>query len=203
MIKQTPPVIGLAGGIGSGKSTITSFFHKLGVQSVDADDIARLVVEPGSYCLHKIVQRYGEGALLPNGELDRATLRNIIFNEPSEKTWLESLTHPVIREEIAKQLSNATSSYVLLVHPLLFETKQNTQCQLVIAIDVPEHIQVDRVVKRDTSDAEMAKKIINTQLNNQERLKMADLVFENSGNLDDMSDRVLTMHNKIIELIKC
>lgn len=203
MTKQICPIIGLAGGIGSGKSTITSCFHKLGIQYVDADDVARLVVKPQSYCLEKIVQRYGKNILLNNGELDRAALRHIIFNQSDERAWLESLTHPAIKKEITQQLNKATSDYALLVHPLLFETKQHKHCKFVIAIDVPEEVQIQRVMQRDNTDAKTVKSIMAAQLKNQKRLQKADLVFENSSHIDDMSGKVLAMHNKIIELIRC
>jgi dephospho-CoA kinase len=203
MMNDSTPIVGLAGGIGSGKSTITKCFNALGIQSVDADDVARLVVQPGSNCLHQIHQRHGDGILLDDGSLNRSALRTIIFNQPEERQWLEALTHPAIREEIKKQLSEASSKYVLLVHPLLFETKQNTLCQLVIAIDVSIEIQLQRVMNRDQISQESAQKIIMTQLSNNERINRADLVLENSGNIDNMNAKVIKLHEKILELLVC
>lgn len=199
----SPIIIGLAGGIGSGKSTITKCFNSLGIESVDADDVARLVVEPGTHCLHQIHQRHGDDILLEDGSLNRNTLRTIIFNEPKERLWLESLTHPVIREEIHSQLNKTSSQYALLVHPLLFETKQNTICQFVIAIDVLIEIQIQRVMARDKISQESAEKIIATQLSNKERIAKADLVLENSGHIDDMNVKVVRLHKKILELLVC
>jgi len=203
MMNNTTPIIGLAGGIGSGKSTISKCFNAIGIQSVDADDVARLVVQPGSNCLHQIHQRHGDEILLKDGSLDRSALRTIIFNQPEERLWLESLTHPVIREEIQTQLSKTSSKYALLVHPLLFETKQDIICQFVIAIDVSRKVQLQRVMSRDQISQESAEKIIATQLSNDERIDRADLVLENSGNIDEMNAKVSKLHEKILELLVC
>lgn len=200
MIKRSPPIIGLTGGIGSGKSTIAKSFLKLGIQSVDADDVARLVVLPGSDCLNQIHQRHGNAILLNDGTLNRRALRDIIFNQPEERAWLEALTHPAIRTQLLTQLDKATSAYVLLVHPLLFETKQNKICQQVIAIDVSIEVQLQRVMQRDAISLEDAKKILSTQLSNEERTKRADLILENSGNTNKMNDKVLKMNEKILAL---
>ena len=199
MTTHTSPIIGLAGGIGSGKSTITKYFNDIGIQSVDADDVARLVVLPGSVCLNQIQQRYGEKILLSDGALNRSALRTIIFNQPEERTWIEELTHPAIRKEITKQLNSVTSPYALLVHPLLFETKQNAICQLIVAIDVPKDIQLQRVMSRDRISQESAEKIMATQLSNSERIERADLVLENSGNIAEMNAKVFKLHKKILE----
>ncbi|MCB5162769.1 dephospho-CoA kinase [Marinomonas algarum] len=201
MERTSPPIIGLAGGIGSGKSTIARCFNKLGIQSVDVDDIARLVVKPGTPCLSAIREHFGEKVIQEDGSLNRSVLRKIIFDVPEERVWLESLTHPAIREETFKQLSNASSEYVLLVHPLLFETQQNKQCYRVIAIDTTEQVQLERVTLRDNVSVESAKKILAAQLSNEERLKRADYQLENSGTLDNMNDKVLKIHQKVLESI--
>ncbi|MDE8603127.1 dephospho-CoA kinase [Marinomonas sp. RSW2] len=203
MTDTTPPIIGLAGGIGSGKSTITKCFNKLGIQSVDADDVARLVVQPESACLSKIHQRHGDHILLNDGNLNRSALRTIIFNQPEERVWLEALTHPAIRDEIKVQLNATSSTYTLLVHPLLFETKQDAICKLVVAIDVPAHIQIQRVMSRDKISQESAEKIMRTQLSNSERIERADLVLENAGNIVEMNAKVFKLHQNILELLSC
>ncbi|MGO2514108.1 MULTISPECIES: dephospho-CoA kinase [Marinomonas] len=203
MTTHTPTIIGLAGGIGSGKSTITKYFNEIGIQSVDADDVARIVVEPGSNCLNNIHQRYGDNILLNDGTLNRKSLRDIIFDNPEERIWLEALTHPAIREEISTRLHAITSSYALLVHPLLFETKQDAVCKLVIAIDVPENVQLQRVMSRDNISRESAEKIMAAQLSNSERIERADLVLENSGNIAEMNAKVLKLHKKILESQSC
>jgi dephospho-CoA kinase len=203
MTNSSPTIIGLAGGIGSGKSTVTKYFNELGIQSVDADDVARLVVKPNSDCLKKIHLRYGNDILLNDGTLNRKVLREIIFDQPKEREWLEALTHPVIRQEIMAQLNATTSRYVLLVHPLLFETKQDTLCKWVIAIDVPREIQIQRIISRDNVSQDSAEKILVTQLANNERIKRADFVLENAGNIADMNAKVLKLHQKILESLLC
>ncbi|WP_111639830.1 dephospho-CoA kinase [Marinomonas shanghaiensis] len=203
MTNSPPTIIGLAGGIGSGKSTVTKYFNELGIQSVDADDVARLVVKPNSDCLKKIHLRYGNDILLNDGTLNRKVLREIIFDQPKEREWLEALTHPVIRQEIMAQLNATTSRYVLLVHPLLFETKQDTLCKWVIAIDVPREIQIQRIISRDNVSQDSAEKILVTQLANNERIKRADFVLENAGNIADMNAKVLKLHQKILESLLC
>lgn len=195
---NTPTIIGLAGGIGSGKSTIARCFNALGIQSIDADDVARLIVQPGSICLNKIHQRHGDSILLQDGSLNRKALRTIIFNQPEERVWLETLTHPAIRQEIHRQLAEITSPYGLLVHPLLFETHQNSLCKQVIAIDVPRDIQIERVMLRDHIDKESALKILATQLKNDERIARADLVIETAGNIAEMNAKVLKLHKNIL-----
>ncbi|TYL47920.1 dephospho-CoA kinase [Marinomonas sp. IMCC 4694] len=200
MTRRSPPIIGLTGGIGSGKSTVAKCFFELGIQNVDADDIARLVVLPGSECLHKIHQRHGDAILLNDGTLNRRGLRDIIFNQPEERAWLEALTHPAIRKGLLIQLDKATSKYVLLVHPLLFETKQNEICKQVIAIDVPAEIQLQRVMLRDNISEENAQKILSTQLSNKDRIRNADLSLKNSGNTDELNDKVFKLNEEILAL---
>ncbi len=196
------PIIGLAGGIGSGKSTIATLFNQLGIESIDADDVARQVVERGTPALTKIHQRFGDDILLEDGTLDRRALRQIVFSQPEEKAWLESVTHPAIRESLSEALQAAKSDYVLLVHPLLFETQQNKMCRHVIAIDTPKEIQIQRVMNRDHINEETTLSIINSQLSNQARLDKADLVLENAGNINEMNAKVLNMHETILRLIK-
>ncbi|KZN13249.1 dephospho-CoA kinase [Marinomonas sp. TW1] len=196
------PIIGLAGGIGSGKSTIATLFNQLGIESIDADDIARQVVELGTPVLTKIHQRFGDEILLEDGTLNRRALRHIIFSQPEEKSWLESVSHPAIRESLIVALQQAKSNYVLLVHPLLFETQQHKMCRYVIAINVPKEIQIQRVMNRDQIDEETTLNIINSQLSNQDRLDKADLVLENTGNINEMNAKVLEMHETILRLIK-
>lgn len=194
-------VVGLAGGIGSGKSTIANLFAQLGVEFVDADDVARQVVEPDSPCLKAISQRYGPEILLKDGTLNRRALRDIVFDEPSERLWLESITHPEIKKRILMQIQSAQSAYVLLVHPLLFETGQNAHCDITVAISVPESLQIDRVCQRDQVSREQAEKIVHTQLSDKERTKQADYVLENTGNTIDLNDKVNQLHSLFLQRV--
>ncbi|NVK75612.1 dephospho-CoA kinase [Marinomonas sp. CT5] len=197
------PIVGLTGGIGSGKSTIAKCFNALGILSVDADDVARQIVELGTPCLREIHQHFGDAILLDDGNLNRRALRNIIFDQPEEKAWLESKTHPAIREEIRSQLDSINTPYALLVHPLLFETQQDFLCNFIIAIDVSREIQLERVMKRDSTTRDNVIKIINSQLSNNDRLNRADFCLENTGNLAELNDKVIKLHQKILESLSC
>jgi dephospho-CoA kinase len=190
-------IVGLTGGIGSGKSTIANLFATHGIDYVDVDNVSREIVLPGSGLLNMIANRYGETILNDDFSLNRAQLRQIIFNNLKEKQWLESVTHPLIKKLTMEKISQSTSEYCLLVHPLLFETGQDKVCQAVIAISVPHSIQVARVCSRDKSSPEDALKIINTQISNQERTSKAKYVIENTGNLDELGDKVCLLHQKI------
>ena len=133
-------VVGITGGIGSGKSAVTDYLETKGVAVVDADKVARLVVEPGTAGLAAIAEYFGEEILQPGGELDRAALRKVVFDNPDKRKVLEGITHPLIREEIARQLSEAKSPYVVLASPLLLESGQNSFADYVVVVDVPESV---------------------------------------------------------------
>jgi len=135
-------VLGVTGGIGSGKSAVTARFEKLGIEVVDADIAARTVVALGKPALEKIAERFGSSILLASGELDRPALRKIVFEKPEERKWLESLTHPLIRDEIMNGLKRAQSPYVILVSPLLIESGQYHFAQRILVVDVPESTQI-------------------------------------------------------------
>lgn len=193
------PIVGLAGGIGSGKSTISQYFNQLGIISIDADDVAREVVEPGSHALNEIVKRYGSKILLEDKRLDRKQLRHIIFEQAEEKAWLESVTHPQIKKRIEELIDAADSKYVLLVHPLLFETGQDKSCDFIIAISVSREVQVQRVCARDDCSEALANKIIDSQISDIQRTELANISLKNTGNISDLNAKVEKMNQYIIE----
>ncbi|RUR36634.1 dephospho-CoA kinase [Vreelandella populi] len=176
-------IIGLTGGIGSGKSTVAHAFETLGVSWVDADIVAREIVEPGEPALKAIIDYFGEGVTKTDGTLDRAALRALVFADPTKRLWLESVTHPKIRERIIKQLSHLSqcSPYVLLVSPLLFESGQNALVDRSLVVDVPVHIQLSRTLARDNVSNEQVHAILAAQLPRDQRLAKADDVIDNSG----------------------
>lgn len=194
-------LIGLTGGIGSGKSTAAKLFHELNVQYIDADDVAREVVQPGEDCLQQIVDHFGQHVVKANGELDRAALREIVFANPEQRKALESITHPVIRQRLQQHINQMTGLYALLVHPLLFETGQNALCDFTIAISVPKELQIERVMQRDHNSRTQVEHILDTQLSNDERCRQADFILENTGNSADLSVKVLQTHNKLQKLL--
>lgn len=192
------PVIGITGGIGSGKTAVTERLHQLGITVVDADVAARVIMEPGGPALAAVAEHFGNDVLLADGRLDRAALRKIVFADPAERQWLETLTHPLIGEEIRHQLSAANSPYVVLASPLLLESSQRSFCDRVIVVDVPEALQVERTMARDDNDEEQVRRIIAAQMPREKRLAAADEVIDNSGSLEQLLRQVDALHQKLL-----
>ena len=191
-------IIGLTGGIGSGKSTIAELFAELGVPSVDADIIAHEVVKKGSPSLAKIIEHFGKHILLDNGELNRAALRELIFTNEKEKNWLNDLLHPIIRQEITTQLAAQTAPYTLFIAPLLIENNLTTLCDRVLVIDVKPETQIARASSRDHNNIQQIQSIMNAQVSREERLKWADDIISNDAklpeNLPHLKQKVLELH---------
>jgi dephospho-CoA kinase len=197
-------IVGLTGGIGSGKSTVVRLFGELGVHWVDADNVARDVVEPGTSALVSIASHFGDDILANDGNLDRARLREIVFRQPEERRWLEALLHPIIREELVHQLTpenNASSyqlPYVLLVSPLLFETDQHQLADHNIVVDVPVDVQIERTMSRDNNAREQVERIIGAQMPREQRVAKADSVIDNSRPINVVQRRVQELHNEFL-----
>tara|TARA_B100000900_G_scaffold114900_1_gene96449 strand:+ start:242 stop:847 length:606 start_codon:yes stop_codon:yes gene_type:complete len=191
-------VVGITGGIGSGKSAVTDHLETLGVTVVDADKVARVVVEPGTNGLTAIAEHFGKDILLADGDLDRAALRKIVFDNPDERKVLEGITHPRIRDEIARQLSQATSPYVVLSSPLLLESGQNTFADYVVVVDVPEEVQLRRTMARDDNSEALVKQIMAAQLDRQTRLSRADTSITNDATLEVLYQRVNVLHEELL-----
>lgn len=189
-----PWILGLTGGIGSGKSAAAQRFAELGVQLVDADQAARWVVEPGRPALLRIVERYGADILQPGGELDRAALRARIFESPEERKWLEALLHPLIRQEIWGFLESANSPYAILVSPLLVESGQYRQVDRVLVVDVPQALQLQRAIARDGVSEAQVQAILAAQMRRDERLRHADDVLANDRDLAWLNGQVERLH---------
>lgn len=191
-------VVGITGGIGSGKSAVTDHLETLGITVVDADKVARVVVEPGTPGLAAIAEHFGEDILLADGRLDRAALRKIVFDNPDERKVLEGITHPRIRDEISRQLSEANSPYVVLSSPLLLESGQNTFADYVVVVDVPEEVQLTRTMARDDNSEALVKQIMAAQLDRKTRLSRADTSIMNDGSLDALYKRVKKLHEDLL-----
>ena len=192
--------VGLTGGIGSGKSTVADLFAELGVPVVDADQAARIVVQPGSPALHEIAQFFGPQALLPDGSLDRAAMRQRVFADPRERQRLEAITHPRIQEEVQGQLAAAEGEYAILVSPLLLETAQRKLADRILVVDVPEELQIARTAGRDGGSRQQVQNIINAQSKRSERLKQADDVIDNSKDPKQLPAQVEQLHRKYLQL---
>ena len=195
-----PWILGLTGGIGSGKSAAARCFVDLGVHLVDADDAARWVVEPDRPALAQIAEHFGGAVLLADGALNRPALRELIFKDPQQRVWLEGLLHPLIREEIREYLSRSESPYSILVSPLLLETTQHQMVQRVLVIDVPEAVQVERTVLRDTTNEEQVRAILKVQASRDERLSRADDVIVNDCDPAWLKREVERLHHFYLTL---
>ena len=197
-MKKNPYIVGLTGGIGSGKSTVAAEFRHLGIHTVDADYASRAVVEPNMPALAEIAMHFGKDIILPSGQLDRAKLREIIFADADQKTWLETLLHPLISKWIIAQLESADSPYVILESPLLFETDQHLLVNTVLLVDLPVNQQIDRASARDGNDKQQIERIIASQMPRQEKVNRADWVFDNALNQDTMAARIEGLHRKFM-----
>ncbi|WP_432472380.1 dephospho-CoA kinase [Amphritea sp. HPY] len=192
-------VVGLTGGIGSGKSALSRHFEALGILVIDADQVAREVVEPGESALSSIVTRFGAEALLENGSLDRRYLREVVFAEPKQRNWLEQLLHPIIRDRIMQKLEQSDSRYTILSSPLLLETDQHLLVNHIIVVDAPEAQQIERTMARDSSSEEQVRAIIAAQMERSERIGKADDLVDNSGSENDLQPLALALHEQFLK----
>lgn len=197
-------IVGLTGGIGSGKSTIADLFMELGVPVVDADEVSRRLVEKGSPLLSKIATHFGADILTNGGELNRSKLREIIFNRPEQKNWLNALLHPAINEEMQRQLQAQQAPYVLFVVPLLIENNLMSLCDRILIIDVSPQTQLERATKRDKNQRELIQQIMNSQVSREKRLTFADDIINNdedfAQNGDHIKQKVLELHHRYLQL---
>lgn len=194
-------LIGLTGGIGSGKTTIANLFAKLGVEVIDADQISRDLLNNDLSLRSELHARFGDQILTESGDLDRRKLREIVFNNENEKKYLEDQLHPRIKEEIKRQASLATSPYALIVVPLMFETHFDELVSFVICVDLDVEQQVKRTCLRDHIDEELARKIISAQMDRYERKRRSQEVIYNAGSLAKKKAKILKLHQKFLDLV--
>lgn len=195
-------VIGLTGGIGSGKSTIAELFRQQGIDVIDADLIAREVVEPGTPALSAIAEHFGRKILDTDGGLRRSALRELVFSTPSERQWLEQLLHPLIQERIGVRIKECRSPYCLLVSPLLLETSQKLLVDRILVVDVSREMQLQRTMTRDASSRATIEAIIAAQIGRDERLAAADDVIDNDGDRRGLAQAVARLHHKYLEMTR-
>ena len=197
-------VVGLTGGIGSGKSTIAELFVELGVPVIDADLVARQVVEKGSPLLAEIAVHFGPEILLEDGALNRAALREKVFNHEREKQWLNQLLHPAIRHEMLRQLAAQQAPYCIFMVPLLIENNLIALCQRILVVDVSEQTQMTRASQRDNNQLALIKNIMQSQVSRSERLQHADDVIHNDADLSEslpqLKQKVLDLHHLYLQL---
>jgi dephospho-CoA kinase len=200
MTSPHPFRVALTGGIASGKTTVAGLFAELGIPLIDTDLIAREVVEPGQPALAAIVRAFGPEVLDADGCLDRRRMRERIFADPAVKQRLEAILHPAIRAEMERQSRVAGGPYQILVIPLLAEGRRRDHVDRVLLVDVPEALQVERLVSRDGVSREQAQASLNAQATRAERLAIADDVIQNSGRVDELKQQVRALHEKYLQL---
>ncbi|MEC9191817.1 MAG: dephospho-CoA kinase [Pseudomonadota bacterium] len=195
-------VVGLTGGIGSGKSTVAGMFAALEIDLIDADVAAREVVAPGTTALAEIVEHFGPDILMADGSLDRRGLRRIIFHQKQEKHWLETLLHPLIRRWLTQQISDRRSAYCLLISPLLLETGQAEMVDRILVVDVSVETQIARTLARDGVEESTVRAIIAAQIGRNQRLEHGDDIIDNSLPLHTLRQRVETLHQQYLAMAK-
>lgn len=192
--------IALTGGIGSGKTAVSQAFARHGVPVIDTDVLAREVVEPGQPALREIVELFGDACLDATGALDRAYLRRVVFADAGRRQKLEAILHPRILRALRERLATLQAPYCLVVVPLLVETGLDKQFERILVVDVPEQVQIERVMARDRVDAEQARQILGQQASRAQRLAIADDVIENTGTLAELEDKVVVLHQQYLAL---
>ncbi|MCF2908864.1 dephospho-CoA kinase [Pseudoalteromonas sp. DL2-H2.2] len=193
-------ILGLTGGIGAGKTTVSDYLSQQGICVVDADVVAREVVEPGSQGLEAIVSHFGKHILTEEGTLDRQALRAIIFTDEDEKNWLNNLLHPMIRAQLLAQLAHADSDYVILSAPLLFENTLDKYCDKTLLVDVPVEVQIARTCARDNAHRQQIEQIIAAQMSRADKRAKADFILDNNQPLEAMQAQLTALHKSFLQL---
>ena len=188
-------IIGLTGGIGSGKSAAADFFQNEGISVIDTDQLARKVIEKDTPGYSKVVDSFGANILDNNDSIDRAKLREEVFHDNEKRKILESITHPLVRELMVQKISSSTSPYSIIMVPLIFETNSAKNYDRVLVIDCDVEIQLERAMARDENSADLIQKIIDSQCSRSERLSIANDVIPNNHSIEDLQKRSLAMHN--------
>ena len=190
--------VGVTGGIGSGKTALTDWLTEKGITVVDADLAARVVVAPGQPALAEIIAAFGDEYLLPDGQLNRAALRKLVFEDAGKRKALEAMTHSRIREELIRQLAAADSAYVVLSSPLLLESGQSELIDVSVVVDAPEATQIARTMERDGNDQALVEGIMAAQLDRATRKSRADIVIDNSASLTELHEQATILHQTLL-----
>ena len=194
-------IVGLTGGIGSGKSAAAKFFVELGVDLIDADNLAKNVLNKNSKGYELFINEFGEQYLDNNKNIDRDLLRKTIFNDSDKKNKLENIIHPQVRSDIEEFIKTSKSDYCIVVVPLIYETKSSSYYDRILVIDCDEEIQTKRSAIRDNTENKEIKKIISKQASREERLSIADDVILNNRTLDSLKEEVIKLHKKYIKML--
>jgi dephospho-CoA kinase len=189
-------VVGLTGGIGSGKTTVANGFHALGIPVIDADKLARELVEPGQSALDEIISTFGTEVITAEGRLDRNYMRQRIFADPGQKAQLEAILHPKIRERIRALLANIRTPYCIVVIPLLLETRQTDLVDRILVVDSPQKEQLKRVAERDGLSDNAIMAIISSQTDRNTRLAAADDIIVNDRGMSELTGHIQKLHRR-------
>jgi dephospho-CoA kinase len=200
MNQRQPLIVGLTGGIGSGKSTVAELFRELGTTIIDADVIARASVAPGEPALEEIIAAFGSACLDARGRLDRGKLRRLVFSDPVRRQQLEAILHPKIIQEIKRLIKTVRTPYCIVVIPLLLETHQTDLVDRILVVDTPVNMRIIRVEARDHLPRDEIDAIIKTQADREVQLRAADDVIRNIGSLDKLAILVQKQHDLYLEL---
>ena len=195
-------IVGLTGGIGSGKSAAGIFFELLGITTIDADQLAKDVIAKDSPGYHCVINSFGQSILDSSGSIDRASLRVEAFNNPERKKLLESIIHPLVKNAMFESIAASKSMYSIIMVPLIFESNSMTSYDRILVIDCKENLQLSRASVRDKNSSELIQKIIDSQCSREERLSIANDVIPNNDSLEDLKLKVSEIHNFYLELSK-
>ena len=195
-------IIGLTGGIGSGKSAVANFFQDEGITVIDADELAREVIDKNSPGYQMIVDYFGSKIIDSNGLIDRAFLRKEAFDDDKKKKVLESIIHPLVKDLMTKRIATSNSVYSIIMVPLIFETNSMSNYNRILVIDCDPKIQLERATLRDNNSNEQIQKIIDSQCSREERLSIANDVIPNNDSLENLKVRSLAMHKFYLGLSK-
>jgi dephospho-CoA kinase len=193
-------LVGLTGGIASGKSTVAKLFADLGVPVIDTDLVARDLVQAGQPALTEILASFGPEVLLANGQLDRAAMRRIVFADTGRRRKLESILHPRIRDETMAQSRAAGGPYQIIVVPLLAESPMRHAMNRVLVVDVPESTQLTRLLERDSESRQQAEQMMAAQVSREDRLAIADDVIDNDGSIAETGRQIDELHRRYLAL---
>lgn len=192
--------IGLTGGIGAGKTEAANLFSELGVPVIDADRIARELVQPGTEAYEEVVATFGRDIVSADGSLDRKRLRDLVFHDPKQRKRLEAILHPRVRAAIVREVQALSSAYCVIVVPLLVESGMQDLVHRVLVVNAPRDTRARRVMSRDTIGADQAQSIMDAQANDALRLGEADDVLDNAGNLAELRQSILALHRRYEQL---
>ena len=182
--------IGLTGGIGSGKSTVSGLFEALGIPVIDADVIARSLLEPGTEATRQVIRIFGNDIAANEQEIDRARLRECVFDNADARKKLESILHPIVHQKIRQQVEAITSPYCIVVIPLLFEAGHQDLVDRILVVNTSREKQIERAASRDRASVEEIQKILNTQIDPEERLARADDIIDNNDGIEQLESQV-------------